>query len=343
MAKLFGRSFTRSQLLSYIGDFSQIAGVKLGEWADGSERGLRIAEVRSGSGLRFTVLLDRGMDIGPADYRGAALGWISHVGFSAPNYYEPDGLGWLYGFGGGLMTGCGMTYAGAANVDEGESLGLHGRLSFIPAQKIRTGEEWQGDECTIFVEGEIRQARVHGEYMLLKRRISTMLGSNAIRFDDTVQNLASKPNPVMMVYHINIGYPMLNENSYLVAKTHSVTSRDPIAEAGIGNWDHFQKPTPAYDEQVFYHDIPADSDGWAGIDLISPDIGRKLTVRYVKDTLFNLVQWKMMGSGTYVLGLEPANCHVDGRKRERERGTLRFIQPGEQCKFVVEISVVETQ
>jgi hypothetical protein len=343
MAKLFGRSLTRSQILSYVGDISQIAGVKLGEWVDGNERGLRTAEVRSGSGLRFTILLDRGMDIGPADYRGVSLGWISHVGFADPSYFEAEGLGWLYGFGGGLLTGCGMTYLGAPNVDNGESLGQHGRLSFIPAQKIHAGEEWQGDECTIFVEGEVRQARVHGEYLSLNRRISTLLGSNTIRVEDTVDNLASKPSPLMMLYHVNVGYPMLNENSYLVAKTHKVVSRDAAAEVGISNWDHFQTPTPAYDEQVFYHDIPADADGWATIDLISPDIGRKFTLRYLKDALFNLVQWKMMGAGTYVLGLEPANCHVDGRSKERARGTLQTILPGEQRRFAIEITIVETQ
>jgi hypothetical protein len=68
MPKLFNRSWKRSELLNYIGDLSQIAGIKLGELSDGTERGLRVAEVRTGSGLAFSVLLDRGMDIGPASY-----------------------------------------------------------------------------------------------------------------------------------------------------------------------------------------------------------------------------------------------------------------------------------
>jgi hypothetical protein len=109
MADLYGRKMTRQQLLSSVGDLSQVAGVTLGELKEGVERGVRTAEFRSGSGLRFTVLLDRGLDIGPAEYRGIPLAWISPTGFAHPARFEPDGFGWLRSFGGGLLTGCGLT------------------------------------------------------------------------------------------------------------------------------------------------------------------------------------------------------------------------------------------
>jgi hypothetical protein len=341
MAYLFGRTYTRSQLLSYVGEFSQIAGTTIGELGDGSERGTRFIEMRSGSGLRCTILPDRGLDISAAEYRGIPLAWISPVGFGGRAYFEPQGLGWLYGFGGGLMTGCGLTHAGAPDVDNGEELGLHGRLSFLPARKVNRGETWHGDECTIWVEGEIRQARVHGENLLLQRRISTELGRNIIRYDDVVENLSSYPSPLMMLYHINIGFPMLNENCYLSAANHKVSCRDAEAEKGIDNWSHFQTPTPQFKEQVFYHDLPADSDGYAQITLVNPILKLKLTVRYLKASLFNLVQWKMMGQSQYVLGLEPANCFVEGRSKDRARGVLKELKPGEKETFAVEIILEE--
>ena len=74
MARLMGREWSRAELLAHVGDLSQLAGVRLGEWSEGTERGVRTADVRTGSGLEFTVLLDRGMDIGPAAYRGRAAG-----------------------------------------------------------------------------------------------------------------------------------------------------------------------------------------------------------------------------------------------------------------------------
>ena len=54
MVDLFDRIWSRAELLKQIGDLSQIAGIRMVEWMDGTERGLRVAEVRSGSGLAFS-------------------------------------------------------------------------------------------------------------------------------------------------------------------------------------------------------------------------------------------------------------------------------------------------
>jgi len=341
MARLFTKPWTRAGLLRYTGDLSQIAGIKLGEWSDGSERGLRVAEVRSGSGLEFTILLDRGMDIGPAWFKGTPLTWISPAGFGHPMYFEPEGLGWLRTFGGGLLTGCGLTSAGAPSEEAGEPFGLHGRLSNLPAQCVRVDKIWQGDDCCFVVEGEMHQARLFGENLHLKRRITIGLGSNTISLHDRVENLGSTESPLMLLYHINLGFPLLDENAVLEAESHSVSPRDSTAEPGLSDWMHFQSPTTGYQEQVFYHDLPADKDGWAGIRLVNHARRMSLGVRFQKTNLPNLVEWKMMGEGAYVLGLEPANCHVAGRLQERGRGTLQSLKPGEQQDFRVEIAVEE--
>ena len=343
MATLFKRTWTRSELLNYVGDLSQIAGIRMGEWADGNERGLRVADVRTGSGLAFSVLLDRGMDIGPASYQGLPLAWVSPTGWGHPMYYNPQGTEWLRTFGAGLLTGCGLTYLGAAGEDEGESLGLHGRLSNLPAQRVRIDEAWQGDECSFWVEGEMRQARVFGENLRLKRRITVALGGNRIMLHDLVENLGTNESPLMILYHINLGFPFLDETSQLVAEPHAVAPRDTAAEPGLQDWMHFQKPTAGYAEQVFYHDLPADKNGWASMQLINQTRKLGLRVSFQKATLPNLVQWKMMGLGAYVLGIEPANCQVGGRNLERARGTLQFLQPGEQREFQLEIEVTQVE
>jgi hypothetical protein len=343
MATLFNRTWTRAELLNYVGDLSQIAGIRLGEWADGVERGLRVADVRTGSGLAFSVLLERGMDIGPASYKGQPLAWVSPTGWAHPMYFDPQGAGWLRTFGGGLLTGCGLTYLGAAGEDEGEMLGLHGRLSHLPASHVRVEETWQGDECSFWVEGEMRQARVFGENLRLIRRITVALGGNRIMLHDRVENLGATASPLMILYHINLGFPFLDETSQLLAEPHAVAARDAAAEAGLQEWMRFQKPGAGYAEQVFYHDLPADKNGWANIQLVNQSRGLGLRVGFKKDTLPNLVQWKMMGQGTYILGIEPANCQVGGRSAERAGGTLQFLQPGEQRDFQVEIEVSQVE
>lgn len=341
MAHLFNRKWTRTEIQNYLGDLSQIAGVKLGEWSDGNERGLRVADFRSGAGLEFTVLLDRGMDIGPASYKGMPLAWISPTGFSHPMYYDPKDINWLRTFGGGLLTGCGLTSAGSPGDDDGELLGLHGRLSHLPAQRVGVDEIWQGDDCSFVVEGEMRQARVFGENLRLKRRITVGLGSNTIAIHDAVENLGTTASPLMLIYHINLGFPLLDESAVLVDKPHPIEPRDAAAEPGLKDWMHFQPPTPGFQEQVYCHDLPADDNGWAGLELVNQVRHLQLGVRFQKATLPNLIQWKMMGQGTYVLGLEPANCHATGRSQERARGTLQFLQAGERREFRVEITVNE--
>jgi len=341
MTHLFNRPWTRLELLNHIGDLSQVAGIKLGEWSDGVERGLRVADVRSGSGLEFTVLLDRGMDIGPASYKGMPLAWISPTGFGHPAYFDPNGLGWLRTFGGGLLTGCGLTYVGAPEEDEGESFGLHGRLSHLPAQHVHVNDDWTGDACSFLIEGEMRQARVFGENLRLTRRITIGLGDSRIAIHDRVENLGASTSPLMILYHINLGFPLLDETCRLIAEPHAVEPRDAAAVPGVNDWMRFQPPTHGYAEQVFYHDLPADGKGWAGVKLVNPTQRVSLAVRFQKATLPNLVQWKMMGQGTYVLGLEAANCRVGGRSQERARGTLQFLEPGASREFDVEIVVAE--
>jgi hypothetical protein len=227
--------------------------------------------------------------------------------------------------------------------DEGEALGLHGRLSHLPASHVRVDQAWQGDECSFWVEGEMRQARVFGENLRLTRRITVALGGNTIKLHDTVENLGASASPLMLLYHINLGFPFLDETSDLLADPHAVEPRDADAAAGLQDWMRFQKPSVGYAEQVFYHDLPADENGWANIRLVNQTRKLGLRVGFKKATLPNLVEWKMMGQGTYVLGLEPANCRAGGRSQERARGTLQSLQPGEQREFDVEIEVSQAE
>ncbi len=339
MTQLFGRSFTQQQLLSYVGDLSQAGGIRLAELKDSKERSNRIAEVRSGAGLRYTVLLDRGMDIGLADFCGIPLAYVSPAGFAHPTFYEPHGLGWLYTFGGGLMLGCGLTFLGDPQIDQGEDFGLHGRLSHLPASKVNYGETWQGDECIFWIEGEMRQVRVHGEYLSLNRRISTVLGQNTIRIEDSVENRADKPSPLMVMYHINTGFPLLTEHSYLQAVPHEIIPYDEESAARIAEWNHYIPPAQTYLDQTFYHDIPPDEQGWSKVELVSPDAGLTLTILQKKEALPYLVQWKKLEKGVYLMGLEPSNSYVAGRRYERTAGRLRMIQAGETRRFEIEISV----
>ena len=181
MPCLFQRDWSIQEIRQRVGHMDQVAGIKLLEAADGRERGMRILQVRTGAGLGFHVVADRGLDISACWYKGIPLGWISPVGEVHPAYYEPEGLGWLRSFQGGLLVTCGLDHFGSPYRDADEELGLHGRISNLPAKCVNYRTEWVGDEYEMEISGEVRQTRVFGENLELRRRISTRMGSNTIR------------------------------------------------------------------------------------------------------------------------------------------------------------------
>ena len=344
MPNLFGRSLSREELLQRVGDMRQVAGVRLAELADGPERGVRVADVYTGSGFSFTVLLDRGMDIGAATYNGRALAWQAQPGTPAPSFYEPQGLGWLRTFHGGLVATCGLTQVGAPCEDQGEALGLHGRIGHIPARHVYADAGWDGDEYVIWVQGKMRETVIFGEDLLLTRRISARMGESRLFIEDTVENIGHLPTPHMMLYHCNFGWPLIDEGTELIVPSTTVTPRDAVAEPGLDQHHRFETPQPGYAEQVFFHNARADADGYVTAVLANRtlDDGRGFGayIRYRQAELPQLIEWKQMGAGTYVVGVEPANCLVMGRAAERERGTLVILEPGEKREYRVEIGVL---
>ena len=128
MAEIFGKTYSREDLRRFTGRMDQIAGVRRAVLDHGKAAGIKVADVYTGSGFDFTVLLDRGMDIGRAAYQGVPVAFTTPSQTGHPGYYEPEDTGWLRTWGGGLLTGCGLSYIGAPTVDQEESLGLHGRL-----------------------------------------------------------------------------------------------------------------------------------------------------------------------------------------------------------------------
>jgi hypothetical protein len=341
MATLFGQQVSRETILSHVGSLLQVAGIRIMELQDGLERGVRIADVRTGSGLRFQVTLDRGMDISMAEYKGMPLAFRSPNGDVHPHRYEPEGAGWLRTFPGGLMTGCGMTSAGAPCVDEGEALGLHGRLSTLPASAVHHSIRWEGNECVMQIEGEMREATPFKENLVLRRTIEARLGESMITVRDMVRNEGHERTPLMMLYHVNAGWPVVSEGAKLLLRSTHTQPRDADAQVGLAEARTFSGPVPGYREQVFYHTLAGDKNGFAVAMIANRlrDIG--LYVRYRQTELPRFIEWKMMGRGFYAVGLEPANCLVEGRARERAAGTLQFLSPGEERHFEVQIGVME--
>ncbi|MGC9320227.1 MAG: aldose 1-epimerase family protein [Armatimonadota bacterium] len=342
MAELYGRSYTREELTERVGSMDQVAGVRRITLADGNEKGVDAFEVRTGGGLDFTVLAGRGMDVGQATYRSYPLAWQSCTGVPAASYFEPEGLGWLRGFHGGLVTTCGLTYAGAPATDGEEQLGLHGRVSYTPARHISSGASWHNGDYLMYVEGQMREASVFGPNMVLTRRISSMLGHPVLHIQDVVENQGFQPQEHMLVYHCNLGFPLMDATTELVAPSREVVGQEEFAQETVDSHASFDAPQQI-DERVYYHQLHAAEDGSTQVGVVNRELGAGVGIYFNLNVneLPYLVQWKMPGQGTYVMGIEPANCHVEGRPAERERGTLQVMEPGESRSYTMTIGIVE--
>jgi len=343
MAEIFGKKYTREELTRFTGDISQIAGMKEYELLEGKGRGVRALDVWTGTGFFFTVLLDRGMDISEARYCGKSLCWRSSTGDVHPHAFDSRGLGWLRSFFGGLLTTCGLTYCGAPCQDEGEDLGLHGRISHIPADRVCLDAEWKEDDYILSVKGRMRESVVFGENIALIRCIGARLGESKLWIHDVVENQGFRRSPFMVLYHINGGFPAVAEGARLISPTREVRPRDQEAEIGKEDYHKFTAPIPGFKEKVYYHEMKEDASGLIHCALVNEDFegGFGFYVSYKKSQLPRFIEWKMMGESDYVVGMEPANCGVEGRDKERQRGTLKFLEAGEKKEFDLEIGVLD--
>ena len=335
--------YSRDETEKRIGHLSQIGGLKPYTLSEGRAAGTRAVDFRTTRGLEFTVLLDRGMDISEARYKGMSLCWRSSVGEAAPAFYDARGQEWLRVFFGGLLTTCGLTQVGPPGTDEGEELGLHGRISCAPAERVSLSEEWKGEHLELSVSGLLREAILFGSHLELHRTITARGDGAGFAVRDRIINAGARRTPLMLLYHINAGFPLLDEGAELILPTTCVAPRDEEAEKGREDYAKIHAPVSGYQEKVYFHTMQANDKGRVTCALINRRLngGLGMRLRYVGSELPCLTQWKMLGDREYVLGIEPGNCLPLGRSAERAAGRLVMLEVGQEVSAGFEIEVVE--
>ena len=320
----------------YVGASEQLARIESLIEADGPARGARRLRLVTGGGLEVDLHPDRALDIGQVTLDGMPVSWMESDGIAPAWAVDPHGDEWLRAFGGGLMTTCGLDTFGPPTVDEGVAYGQHGRVSGIPARITRS--EVVGD--TLIVEGLVRQSRLNGERLLLHRRYTARVGARSIAVHDTVTNEGDRSTGHMMMYHINVGWPMIDEEARLDIPSTSVVPRDDgVSASGIGRWQLLEPPTAGRREEVFVHHFDRTSPGRRTARLDNPRRGIAMSVAFDTAELPWLCQWKLLREGTYVVGIEPVNSpSTTGRAGARADGVLPELAAGASAEYHVEIS-----
>lgn len=317
----------------YIGHPSQLCSVEEVRLTGGKGDGMRLLQLRNETGLELTISADRCADVSRLIFKGSNMGYFSANGYVSPSYYDEPGDGFLKSFTAGFLTTCGLTAVGTPCQDKGETLPLHGTIDNTPCERIW----WTEDDDHIWIQAEINDSGIFSRKLHLTRVITVGKRENSFTVEDTVENRGDAASPVMLLYHMNMGYPLLSERSIVEIPSKEVLPRNDHAAEDLDSWATMLPPTVGFEEQCYYHRF----DGQGSAKIYNPDLHKGLEITFDTEKLWNLTQWKMMGYRDYVLGLEPGNCTPDGRDVMRQQGKLQILQPGEKASFGVKVRLFE--
>lgn len=318
----------------YIGCESQLYGIEEHRLTGGRGDGMRLLIVRNGKGMEMTVSLDRAADISRLSFDGCNMSYFSPCGYVSPAYYQATDSDWLKSFTAGFLTTCGLQAVGSPCEDEGEILPLHGSIANTPAEQAY----WFEEKESLIIRARIQDETLFGRKLRMHREICVSLKENTFTVQDTIENTGDTKQPFEILYHMNMGYPLLDEDSILEIPAREVLPRDDHAASDIQNCLKIDKPQAGYTERCYYHRFK-DKTGQASI--YQPKRNKGLKIEFDAEKLDGFTQWKMMGIRDYVLGLECGNCYPDGRNIMRQTGMLKFLDPGQSITYQVKITEIK--
>ncbi len=312
----------------------------------------RVAFINTGSGLRLTVTLDRGGDIVEAAYNDTNLAYLTPNGYKPPSHAYHQGEDWLTGWPGGLCTTCGPEHIGGPREEDGGMTMLHGRFSNTPAAvvAIKNPNPAKGD-LEMRLEMIIRDSRMYGPTFEVRRSISCTLGQTEIRQHDEVTNLADDTYAHNWLYHVNLGYPLIDEGTQLVyAGKGSSWQPEGVKRTGedyaklktiTGNVDSHTRSTS---NVVLIDDLKTADDGLVHIGAINASRGIGFELAYTPEQLPRLGNWQHLGPrGTYVCGLEPYYGSLLGKNDDPHADAVTWLKPGESRKYEMQMKVLADQ
>ena len=297
-----------------ISNLGQVASIRRYTLTEGVGKGLDVLDCDNGK-IRFLLNVSKACDIMQLYHEGQNMSFVSKNGFTKRETH------FLNRFEGGMLYTCGLDSVGGRDGYE-----LHGTLHNIPAEIIRA----QCDENGIVVEAIIRDTALFGRNLVLKRKVYTAVDGNSVTIEDTLENKGYKAEKYCLLYHVNVGYPMLDDGAKMIAGVEEYTPRTAWAKQNEATMYEMSAPMPNQEETCYFLKMQKPK-----ISFVNEKIGKKFTLSYSGDTLPCFVEWKSMACGDYALGLEPCTTELD------DGFMYRTIKEGERIEFFVRISIAK--
>lgn len=307
-----------NDVLRKTGSKTQLCALKSYTFNNGREKGVNVLEANNGI-FNFTMLPDKALDIGQVYYKGKNISFVSRNGNYAP---QDASFTFANRFPGGMLYTCGLD-----GLSQTEDAPIHGSLHNIPAEIVSTED---GDK--IKVVAKVKQCTLFGQSLTVTRTIETEYGSNKITVCDNILNDGYVDAKYVILYHVNFGYPFLDENTKIIAPITQTVPINEHAKIDAENCLNMQLPEDEGIEKCYYHLLKQ-----GDVCVTSPNLNLKATVNYDVAQLPHLVEWKSMVSGAYALGIEPSSS------RFFEELNYKTLKPGESVNLGVTITVEETK
>lgn len=316
----------RIDMLKYTGTMQQLAYVRNVTVGEGRANGLRAVEVKNGD-LRFLVMADKCLDIAELEYKGITLSFTSKPGLNGRNHFDTNGEEAIRSIMGGLFFTCGLQNICGPCETDGVEYPMHGRIRTTPTEHLCSDAYWDGENYVLEVKGEMRESHLFGTNLVLRRTIRSILDSGKIEIIDEVENQTAEEADLMLMYHCNFGYPFLQPGTRLVLPSMAVKGREEWSEAHIGCWQTASEPKDGETEYVYIHELAENANGSSFAAIVNDSLGLGVRLDFDRKMQPYFMEWMSMKSGDYVIGLEPSNSSVYGRKYHEAQGTVHRIAP----------------
>lgn len=313
-----------------------------GRFLGGRAHGVEVIRIDTGAAV-VHVLPTRGMAIWNIECDSVRFGWDSPVdGPVHPSLvplHDPNGLGWLEGFD-ELLVRCGLESNGAPEHDASGKLvyPLHGRIGNLPAD----GLEIEYDEVSGRLElvGDFRESRLFFSNFRLRSRLRVHVGSPVVEILDDVTNERSTKATMQLLYHVNVGVPVLESGAKLVMPIDELAPKDSLSASEIESWDQYGEPESGYAERVYFAKLRSDESNLTTAMLQNANGSLGLAVTYGAKALPRFIVWKNTADRAdgYVTGLEPSTNFPNQRSYEAAQDRVVELAPEQTASFRVTLN-----
>lgn len=310
-------------------------------FTSGKRADTELVVVDSGK-VRAAICPTRGLSLWKANIDGLDCSWKSPIAGPIHPQYVPitdsNGLGWLDGFD-ELLVRCGLQSFGAPDFNDKGQLKypLHGRIGNQPA--VNWSVHLDAEHSLLELRGEVHETRFLQFNLRMTVNYRFAFGQPSIDVVDTVKNASDTATTMQLLYHVNIGSPLLESGATMHCASKRIVARDKHAADDLATRQTYLPPTPGYVEQVYFSSPTAGPDGWATALLVSKNRSRGFAVHYKPETLPYFSQWKntVGAADGYVTGLEPGTGFPNPRTFEEEQGRVVPLAAGKSVEFHVRL------